>query len=54
MSFDAEDYGLRLTLTIPWGGEGASIIPTPADPAILLEDGSSYLLLESGDKLLLE
>jgi len=27
---------------------------TPSEPAILLEDGASYLLLEDGSRILLE
>lgn len=53
MSFDAE-APLSLTLVIPWGGGGESLVPEPpTGDALLLETGDA-LLLESGDRILLE
>jgi len=51
---------MDITLSLTIGNQTYYIPATTAggggtgDPAVLLEDGSSYLLLESGDHILLE
>lgn len=45
--------GLAVDLGMRQQGSG-TVTPPASGDALLLEDGTSFLLLESGDKLLLE
>lgn len=52
MSFDAEAPTLSLSLRIPWGSDGVSLVPETDTPR-LLEDGTQRLL-EDGTPRTLE